>query len=106
MDKLNAFDVGLGQYCKDGSPCVVAFEAEGNPRVLNEKVYLKSEADNVISELEEKHKKEVDRLLMKIASLEKLVETADKLLKPKGGFAIEDITFKGVKLEGFKKEAE
>ena len=69
-------------------------------------MYAKSEADKVFAKLKESHKKEVDRLLMKIAGLEKLVETADKLLKPKGGFAIEDITFKGVKLEGFKKEAE
>ena len=85
-------------------------------------VYLKSEADKVIAELEEshkkeveqllmeivelkeKHKKEVDRLLMKIAGLEKLVETADKLLKPKGGFTIKDITFDGVKLEDLKNE--
>jgi hypothetical protein len=46
-------------------------------------VYLKSEADKVIADLEESHKKEVEQLQMKIAGLEKLVETADKLLKPK-----------------------
>ena len=67
------------------------------------KLYIKSEADKVIAELEEKHKKEVDRLLMKIAGLEKLVETADKLLKPKGGFTIKDVKFGGVKLEGTKE---
>jgi len=89
--------------------------------------YLKSEADKVIEDLksmnkhlchldiimasetikylEECHKKEVGQLLMKIAGLEKLVETADKLLKQKGGFTVKDITFNGVKLEGFKKEA-
>ena len=67
--------------------------------------YLKSEADKVIADLEESHKMEVEQLLMKIAGLEKLVETADKLLKQKGGFMINDITFDGVKLEGFKKEA-
>lgn len=44
--------------------------------------------------------KEVARLLMKISSLEKLVETADKVIKPKGGFTIKDIKFGGVKLEG------
>lgn len=66
--------------------------------------YLKSEADKVIADLEESHKMEVEQLLMKIAGLEKLVETADKLLKQKGGFMIKDITFDGVKLEGFKKE--
>ena len=66
---------------------------------------LTSEADKVIADLEESHKMEVEQLLMKIAGLEKLVETADKLLKQKGGFMIKDITFDGVKLEGFKKEA-
>ena len=67
-------------------------------------VYIKSEADEVIAELEESHKKEVEQLRMKIAGLEKLVETADKLLKSKGGFMINDITFDGVKLEGVKDE--
>ena len=66
--------------------------------------YLKSDADKFISDLEESHKKEVEYLLMKIAGLEKLVETADKLLKPRGGFTIKDITFDGVKLEGVKNE--
>ena len=71
-------------------------------------VYLKSEADEVIAKLKENHKKEVEQLLMKIAGLEKLVETADKLLKPKGGFTVKDVKFGGVKLEGtntHKKEA-
>ena len=67
-------------------------------------VYSKSEADKVIADLEERHKKEVGQLLMKIAGLEKLVETADKFVKPKGGFTVKDISFDGVKLEGFKKE--
>ena len=70
--------------------------------------YLKSEADKVIAELKENHKKEVEQLLMKIAGLEKLVETADKILKPKGGFTVKDVKFGGVKLEGtntHKKEA-
>lgn len=68
------------------------------------RVYLKSEADKVIAGLKEKHKKEVEQLLMKIAGLEKLVEAADKLVKQKGGFTVKDITFNGVKLEGFEKE--
>ena len=67
-------------------------------------VYLKSEADKVIADLEESHKMEVEQLLMEIVGLKKLVETADKLLKQKGGFTVKDITFDGVKLEGFKKE--
>ena len=64
--------------------------------------YLKSEADKVIADLEESHKKEVGQLLMEIAGLKKLVETADKLLKPKGGFKIKNVTFGGVELEGIK----
>ena len=70
--------------------------------------YEKSEADKVISDLEKSHKMEVEKLLMKIAGLEKLVETADKVIKSKGGFTIKDIEFGGVKLEGIntdKKEA-
>ena len=66
--------------------------------------YDKSEADNFIADLEESHKKEVEQLLMEIAGLKKLVETADKLLKPKGGFTIKDVTFGGVKLEGIKTQ--
>lgn len=67
--------------------------------------YLKSDADKFISDLEERHKKEVGQLLMEISKLKKLVEIADKLLKQKGGFTIKDVTFNGVKIEGFKKEA-
>ena len=67
-------------------------------------VYLKSEVDKVIADLEESHKMEVEQLQMKIAGLEKLVETADKLLKQRGGFTVKDITFDGVKLEGVKNE--
>lgn len=69
------------------------------------RVYIKADVDKVIADLDENHKKEVEQLLMKIAGLEKLVETADKLVKQKGGFTVKDITFNGVKLEGFKKEA-
>ena len=66
-------------------------------------VYLKSEADKVIADLEESHKMEVEQLLMEIVGLKKLVETADKLLQ-KSGFTVNDITFNGVKLEGVKNE--
>jgi hypothetical protein len=69
-----------------------------------EEFYLKYEADKVIAELKESHKKEVGQLLMKISGLEKLVETADKLLKPRGGFTIKDVKFGGVKLGGMKNE--
>lgn len=75
-----------------------------NDDLICNEVYLKSEADKVFADLEEVHKKEVGQLLMEIAGLKKLVETADKLLKQKGGFMIKDVTFDGVKLEGFKKE--
>ena len=64
--------------------------------------YIKSEADKFIADLEESHKKEVEQLLMEIAGLKKLVETADKLLKSKGGFTIKNVTFCGVELEGIK----
>ena len=67
-------------------------------------VYLKSEADKFIADLEESHKMEVEQLLMEIAGLKKLVETADKLLKPKGGFTIKDVTFGGVELEGINTQ--
>lgn len=66
--------------------------------------YPKSEVDKQIEELKENHKKEVEQLRMKIAGLEKLVETADKLLKQKSGFKIKDVTFGGVKLEGIKTQ--
>ena len=64
--------------------------------------YLKSEVDKFIADLEESHKMEVEQLLMEIVGLKKLVETADKLLKPKGGFTIKNVTFGGVELEGIK----
>ena len=74
------------------------------PATHQYRVYHADEADKVIADLEESHKMEVEQLLMKIAGLKKLVETADKLLKQKGGFMIKDVTFDGVKLEGMKNE--
>ena len=68
------------------------------------RVYIKKDVDKVIADLEESHKMEVEQLLMEIVGLKKLVETADKLLKQKGGFMIKDVTFDGVKLEGVKNE--
>ena len=65
-------------------------------------VYLKSEADKFIADLEESHKMEVEQLLMEIVGLKKLVETADKLLKQKVCFTIKNVTFGGVELEGIK----
>ena len=78
----------------------IKIEIPGVGTIESADLYLKSEADKVIAELEENHKNEVEQLRMKIAGLEKLVETADKLLKPKGGFTIKDVKFGGVKLEG------
>lgn len=43
-------------------------------------VYIKSEADKVIAELEESHKMEVGQLLMEIVELKKNRDTAEKLL--------------------------
>ena len=40
-------------------------------------IYLKSEADKVIAELEESHKKEVGQLLMEIAELKKACNDKD-----------------------------
>lgn len=68
------------------------------------RVYIKEDVDKVFADLEESHKMEVEQLLMKIAGLEKLVETADKFVKQKGGFTVKDITFNGVKLEGVKND--
>ena len=57
MSELKAFDVGLGRCTEDGYPCVVAFDADGNPRLLgDEKVYLKDDVDKVIAELEEERR--------------------------------------------------
>ena len=77
-------------------------EKSESGKIQATRVYIKSEADKVIAELEESHKKEVEQLLMEIVGLKKLVETADKLLKPKGGFTIKNVTFGGVELEGIK----
>ena len=68
--------------------------------------YLKSDVDKVIADLEESHKKKVEQLLMEISKLKKLLETADKIIKPKGGFTVKDVTFKGIKLEGMPSEPE
>ena len=80
-------------------------EKSESGKIQATRVYIKSEADKVIADLEESHKMEVEQLLMEIVGLKKLVETAEKLLKQRGGFTVKDITFNGVKLEGFKKEA-
>lgn len=67
-----------------------------------------AEKDKEIADLEESHRSEVEQLQIKIAGLEKLVEIANKLLKPayedKGGFTVKDVTFKGIKLEGIASE--
>ena len=62
-EELKAFTFGLGQNLKDGSPCVVAFDDENNPRLASdEKFYIKSEADKVIAELKADYKEACDRL--------------------------------------------
>ena len=52
--------------------------------------------------IKDEQKAKVDELLMKIVGLEKLVETADKVVKQKGGFTVKDVSFNGTKLEGAK----
>lgn len=69
---------------------------EEHMRLADRAIALEKET----AELKENHRKEVAGLLMKISSLEKLVETADKVIAPKGGFTIKDIKFGGIKLEG------
>ena len=91
-EQYTTFQCNVRQMCKD-----VLAKLEEQESVLAEK-------DKVIADLEESHKMEVEQLLMEIVGLKKLVETADKLLKQKGGFTVKDITIDGVKLEGFKKE--
>lgn len=68
------------------------------------RAYEESEADKFIADLEESHKMEVEQLLMEIEGLKKLVETANKLIKQKGGFKIKDVTFGGAKLEGINTQ--
>ena len=53
--------------------------------MLNKKMswvpcYIKSEADKVFAELEERHKMEVEQLLMEIVELKEKRDTAEKLL--------------------------
>lgn len=69
MSELKAFTFGLGQYTECGSPCVVAFDGEKNPRLASdEKFYLKSEADKVIAEKD-----------TKIIQLEALIENYNRI---------------------------
>lgn len=77
MSELKAFDVGLGRYTEDGSPCVVAFDADQNPRILNEKVYLRSDVDKLISEKD----KEIAELKQKLENVNELIKTARKMLE-------------------------
>lgn len=77
----------------------VKIEIPGIGTIESPDLYLKSEVDRVIADLEESHRKEVEQLQMKIAGLEKLVETANKVLEQKGGFTVKDVTFKGIKVE-------
>ena len=116
MSELKAFDVGLGQYCEDGSPCVVAFDADRNPRLLNEKVYLKSEADKVIAELEERIAevdKEFDfadhqneRLLKKLrhSKYKRCLDNAWLCRKLSNAYALSAYTHRGWKIARYYDE--
>jgi iron-sulfur cluster repair protein YtfE (RIC family) len=57
MSELKTYKMVDKKYCTD---CVCVIPSE---------VYLKSEADKVIADLEESHKKEVGQLLIEIAEL-------------------------------------
>ena len=89
MSELKAFDVGLGRNLEDGSPCVVAFDADQNPRLLNEKVYLKDEVDKVLA----KKDKEILRLT---EDWNRLCEKYNKFIKLKQEFCDK---FKDIELE-------
>jgi hypothetical protein len=67
MSELKTYKMVDEKYCTD---CVCVIPSE---------VYLKSEADKVIAELEENHKKEVGQLLMEIAELKKEIEVQKRL---------------------------
>ena len=104
MSELKAFRIIQGDTGGYGAP---SYKCDTDGNRIEEwsdacEVYDKFEADKVIADLEESHKMEVEQLLMEIVGLKKLVETADKLLKPKGGFTIKNVTFGGVELEGMK----
>lgn len=96
MSKLKPLVFSVKDLAYIDEPC--ATKNFQNPH--DHAVYKSTEVDAHIADLEESHKKEVEQLLMKIAELEKLVETANKLLKNEGGFKIKEVTFKGIKLEG------
>ncbi|MBO7412801.1 MAG: hypothetical protein J6U20_03955 [Fibrobacter sp.] len=89
LNPVHAFDV------------YVEYTETGNDETAQ--VYRKYEVDKFIAELKKTHKEEVDRLIVKNAVLEKMVETADKIIKQKDGFTIKDVKFCGVKLEGIKE---
>lgn len=74
MSELKAFTFGFGQYTENGSPCVVAFDDEENPRLASdENFYIKSEADKVIAEKD----KNIAELEERIADGDKDFEMAD-----------------------------
>lgn len=50
-----------------------------NPFGERSQVYLKSEADKMIADLEESHKKEVEQLLIEIVELKKEIEVQKRL---------------------------
>ena len=61
MNELKTYKMVDEKYCTD---CVCVIPSE---------VYLKSEADKVIADLEESHKKDVEQLLIEIAERQKQV---------------------------------
>lgn len=52
MSELKHFVIGIGKNLETNKPILIATDNEGNARLLNGEVYFKSEADNVIAELE------------------------------------------------------
>ena len=54
MMKLKHFVIGIGRNLQTDQPILIATDCEGNARLLNNEVYLKSEADRYIAELQKK----------------------------------------------------
>lgn len=75
--------------------------AEKNEEIAKLKADYKEACDRLQTAnlIKDEQKARADELQMKVSGLEKLVETADKVIKEKGGFTVKDITFKGVKVE-------
>ena len=65
------YERGTHKICAKVSDCGYDRKNDWWSYAFEDEVYIKSEADKVIADLEESHKKEVGQLLMEIAELKK-----------------------------------